>query len=125
MLHVVAGIIELDDYILICQRHRDSKRFPLKWEFPGGKIETGETPAFAIQRELREELGIICKEIDKFDEYSFSYPGEAEFRLHFFRIISFEHTVKNLQFERMAWIRKEDIIKYDMLEGDLPFIKRW
>jgi len=124
MLHVVAGIIELDDYILLCQRHCDSRRFPLKWEFPGGKVEKGESPENAIKRELNEELGIIVESFEKIEAYSFSYPDEKAFHLHFFKINEYNNTIQNLQFEAMSWVRPEEILNYDMLEGDLPFVKR-
>ena len=57
MTTVVAGVLERDGKILICRRRADQPH-PLKWEFPGGKLETGESPAAALIRELREELGI-------------------------------------------------------------------
>ena len=57
---VVAGIIERDGEILICQRRRDDSH-ALKWEFPGGKVERGESPEEALERELREELDIQAK----------------------------------------------------------------
>ncbi len=124
MLHVVAGIIELGGYILLCQRHKDSRRFPLKWEFPGGKVEKGESPEDAIKRELNEELGILVQEVEKVDAYSFGYPNEESFYLHFFKINEYKNTVQNLQFEGMAWVRPEKILNYDMLKGDLPFVER-
>lgn len=124
MLHVVAGIIELDGYILLCQRHIDSRRLPLKWEFPGGKVEKGESPKDAIKRELNEELGILVQEVEKVDAYSFGYPNEESFYLHFFKINKYNNTIQNLQFEGMAWVRPEEILNYDMLEGDLPFVER-
>ncbi|MEA2077675.1 MAG: (deoxy)nucleoside triphosphate pyrophosphohydrolase [Candidatus Marinimicrobia bacterium] len=124
MLHVVAGIIEIDGYILLCQRHRDSARFPLKWEFPGGKVEMSESPEDAIKRELKEELGIFVNTVEKIEEYSFSYGNEPDFRLHFFRILEFENTPQNLQFETIAWLLHDNLLNYDLLEGDLPFVKR-
>ncbi len=57
MLQVVAAVIERDERILICQR-RPGQSHALQWEFPGGKIEPGETPAQALARELEEELGV-------------------------------------------------------------------
>ena len=57
MVQVVAAIIERDGRILICRRTREQSH-ALKWEFPGGKVEPGETPEQAVERELEEELGI-------------------------------------------------------------------
>lgn len=122
-MRVVAGFIELDNFVLLCQRHRNSKRFPLKWEFPGGKVEDNEIPEEAIRRELYEELGIVVGSISLIDEYLYSYHDEAEFNLYFFRIASFENTIQNLEFERIAWVRTEELFRYDLLEGDLPFLK--
>jgi 8-oxo-dGTP diphosphatase len=124
MLQVVAGIIEMDGYILLCQRHRDSKRFPLKWEFPGGKVETNERPKDAIVRELNEELGIRVTGIEAIEDYDFAYPGEKIFHLYFYKILDFEQSIVNRQFEAMAWVQPADMVKYDLLDGDKPFIER-
>src|ERR1035437_7863741 len=58
MVQVVAGIIERRGRFLICRR-KPEQVHPLKWEFPGGKVEPGETPELALARELEEELGIL------------------------------------------------------------------
>src|SRR2546428_11019656 len=58
MIRVAAGILARDDRVLICRR-RKGGAFPLKWEFPGGKLQDGETPEAALVRELAEELGIF------------------------------------------------------------------
>ncbi|MGH9519107.1 MAG: NUDIX domain-containing protein, partial [Terriglobales bacterium] len=60
MLHIVAAVLRRGDHILICQRSR-SGAMPLRWEFPGGKLEGGESEPDALRRELREELGIVAK----------------------------------------------------------------
>lgn len=125
MLHVVAGIIEIDGKVLLCQRHQRSKRFPLKWEFPGGKVEKDETPEAAIIRELNEELDIDCKIIEKIITYRYAYNNEQSFQLHFFKIKSYGGSIKNLQFENMLWVKPEDISNYDILDGDKPFLKHW
>ena len=124
MLQVVAGIIELDGYILLCQRHHTSRRFPLKWEFPGGKVEPGENPDEAIKRELNEELGIVVEDIEIIDTYSFNYPDEDRFNLIFYKIKNFQNTIQNMQFEAMSWTLPEHLRNLDILEGDLPFVKR-
>jgi 8-oxo-dGTP diphosphatase len=67
-MDVVAAVIERDGLVLICQRKRGG-RHPLKWEFPGGKIESGEDPKTALERELREELGIAARIGEQLDDY--------------------------------------------------------
>ncbi len=60
MLTVVAALIQSEGKLLVCQRRRGSK-FELLWEFPGGKVEPGETLEYALERELREELGVAAR----------------------------------------------------------------
>ena len=59
-MEVVAGVLERDGQVLICQR-KHGTRHGLRWEFPGGKMEPGETPEQALARELREELNVAVK----------------------------------------------------------------
>ena len=125
MLHVVAGIIESKGKILLCQRHRSSKRFPLKWEFPGGKVEQCETPEQAMIRELNEELDIKCNKISLMTDYDFAYESERTFHLHFYKIENYSGEIKNLQFEKILWVEPGDISEFDLLDGDRPFLERW
>lgn len=122
MLEVVAGVIESKDGILLCQRHRNSRRFPLKWEFPGGKVEARESPREAIIRELDEELGIKVLKIELLYDYNFAYPDEKTFHLYFFKIQAYDKNIKDLQFEKIKWIKPPNLKTYDILEGDLPFL---
>ncbi|MDD3094823.1 MAG: NUDIX domain-containing protein [Candidatus Neomarinimicrobiota bacterium] len=124
MLQVVAGIIGIGDYYLICRRHARSARFPLKWEFPGGKVERGELPSDALDRELQEELGIRVTRREPFLSYPYQYAGEEPFELLFYRVLEYENTVQNLQFSKIAWLRLEQIRNYDLLEGDLALLEK-
>ena len=82
---VVAGILEQDGRILICRRRSDQTA-RTKWEFPGGKIEAGETPQQALVRELREELGIEAEPPTKMVRYEFAYPGKSPILLIFLKV---------------------------------------
>ena len=73
MIKVVAAIIEKDGKILFCRRGPGGN-CPFLWEFPGGKIEPGETPFDAIVREIKEELSAEIEPTEVFCEYPFSYP---------------------------------------------------
>jgi len=122
MTTVVAAVIEQDGRILICQRRRGHAH-ELKWEFPGGKVETGETPAAALERELREELGIEAKPGAEITRYEYAYPDRAAILLIFFRVAEYSGEPRNLVFERMAWEPRQRLPDYDFLEGDIGFIK--
>ena len=122
MTVVVAAVIERDGRILICQR-RGGQAHELKWEFPGGKVEAGETPEAALVRELREELGIEATVDSEMPRYQFAYPDRAALLLIFFRVAGMSGEPRKLVFERMEWEPRERLPDYDFLEGDIRFIK--
>src|SRR5947209_1394919 len=102
MTTVVAAILQKDGSVLLCQRRADQPH-PLKWEFPGGKMEAGETPAQAIARELREELGIEASGVDEITRYEFAYPGRNPILLVFLRVHSWRGELQNLIFNTVVW----------------------
>ena len=122
-LTVVAAVIERGGQILIAQR-KARGRHALKWEFPGGKVEPGETPEAALARELREELGIAAAIGELMDRYDVQYPGGPLTHLLFYRVTEFEGEPQNLDFEQFVWEGRERLLTYDFLEGDLEFLRR-
>src|SRR5579862_7834145 len=122
MTTVVAAVIERNGRILICQRRR-GQAHELKWEFPGGKVEAGETPETALLRELQEELAIEAALDEEITRYEYAYPNKAAILLIFFRVTRFTGEPRNQVFERMEWEPRERLPDYDFLEGDLDFIK--
>src|SRR5690348_11025220 len=102
MIQVVAAILERAGKILIGQRTPEQSH-PLKWEFPGGKVERGETPAQALRRELEEELGITAAAGEEITRYEFAYPGKNPIELIFFRVISYESEPQNRIFHDLRW----------------------
>jgi 8-oxo-dGTP diphosphatase len=122
VLEVVAAVIEKNSRILICQRARDS-RHPLKWEFPGGKVESGETPQQALARELREELAIDAVIGDEMHRQQVEYGDGRVISLLFFRVTEFSGDPANLQFEQIVWEDPRRLPAYDFLEGDVPFVR--
>jgi mutator protein MutT len=122
MTIVVAGLLEREGSILICQR-RANQAHPLKWEFPGGKLEAGETPGTAIVRELNEELGIASEAGEEIARYEFTYPGKNPIELVFIRVARWSGEIDNRIFETILWERPQALADYDFLEGDAPFLK--
>ena len=102
MLQVVAAILEREGKILICRR-TPQQSHPLKWEFPGGKIEPGETPHAALTRELHEELGILDAAGEEILRYRFAYPGKSPILLIFLRVVSYTGEPRNLIFHEIRW----------------------
>lgn len=124
MVQVVAAIIEREGKVLIGQRTPEQSH-PLKWEFPGGKVEPGETPQQALTRELEEELGIRETRAEEVVRYQFTYPGKSPIELFFFRVAAFVGEPRNLIFHEMRWEPAERLSKMDFVEGDVPFLRSW
>jgi 8-oxo-dGTP diphosphatase len=120
---VVAAVIEQGGQVLIGQRKQD-QRHPLKWEFPGGKVERGESPREALRRELEEELGIRATIGREIVRYEFAYPRRRPILLLFYRVRSFTGVLANRIFEQIRWEKPERLPDYDFLDGDLDFINR-
>jgi 8-oxo-dGTP diphosphatase len=121
-IQVVAAVIERGGQILIGQRKRGG-RHALKWEFPGGKVEPGETPEAALKRELREELGIEAVIGEEMAGYDVRYPEGPLTRLRFYRVTEFAGEPRNLDFEQIVWESRQRLADYDFLEGDIAFVK--
>ena len=121
MTTVVAAIIQRDGRILIGQR-KDLGHHPLKWEFPGGKVEPGETPEAALIRELQEELGLHARIDRELMRYEYQYPGRSRILLIFYRVVDFDGEPQNLDFDQIRWERPERLRDYDFLEGDTQFL---
>ncbi len=124
MVQVVAAVIENSGRILICRR-TPQQSHALKWEFPGGKVEPGETPAQALARELDEELGITGAQGGEVERYEFAYPGKHPIELIFFRIESYTGEPRNLIFHEMRWEPRANLPTFDFVEGDRAFLERF
>ena len=121
MTTVVAGVLKQDGKILVCRRRADQPN-PLKWEFPGGKLEAGESPAAALIRELREELGIESEAGPEIMRYEFTYPEKQPILLVFLEVSSWRGNLENRIFQTILWERSEALAEYDFLEGDARFL---
>ena len=124
MVQVVAALLERGDNVLICRRTADQSN-ALKWEFPGGKVEPGETPEQALARELEEELEIRASLGREIARYEFAYPGKRPIELIFFRVTSFEGEPRNLIFSEMRWEPRRNLPSFDFVEGDRDFIRSY
>ena len=122
MKRVVAGLIVKDGKLLVCQRTRH-QTMPLKWEFPGGKIEEGEQPRDALRRELEEELGILATIGDEVKRIQHEYPNGGMVELRFFVVREFQREIENLIFKDLQWADPKDLPKYDFLEADLLLVR--
>jgi 8-oxo-dGTP diphosphatase len=122
-ISVVAGLIFKADRLLVCQRHEQSA-FALKWEFPGGKVESGESGDAALRRELAEELGIVAHGVREIFQDRHGYPDGPQVSLRFFKILTYDGEAKNLVFQRIEWVKLDQLDSFDFLEGDRRLISK-
>lgn len=122
-LLVSAGIIHREGKILVGQR-RAGDRHALKWEFPGGKVEHGETPQEALVRELEEELRIEATVGSELARYEHDYPSGSRVHLLFFHVSRFQGEPEARVFEQIQWIDFAELPKLDFLDGDFDFVRR-
>lgn len=123
MKQVVAALILRDpDEVLICQRTKHQP-MPLKWEFPGGKIERGETSWDALKRELDEELGVQAKIGDEVARIKHFYRNGGAVELRFFVVREFQGELENRIFRDIRWVRRVELPTYDFLDADTTLVK--
>lgn len=122
-IEVVAGLIVRGNRLLVCQRRRDGS-FPLKWEFPGGKVEVGESHEAALLRELKEELDIEAHSLKEVFRHQQAYPGAARVNLRFYKVGAFTGIVRNVVFHDIIWVSCQELSQLDLLAGDWPLVKR-
>ena len=120
---VVAAVIERGDRRILIGQRRRGDTSPLKWEFPGGKIEADEEPEVALARELREELGatlVRCVEIGRVQHTYANSSNEVEIRFYAAEIA--EDNIEPKCFEQITWVLPRELGDYDFLDANRVLI---
>lgn len=123
MRTVVAAVIERGDRRLLIGQRRRNDSSALKWEFPGGKVERGETPEAALARELREELGTTLRKCAPIGRVVYQYaetPEELE--ILFFAAAIGTGELTPCTFERVAWVLPKELGEYDFLAANAGLV---
>ena len=123
MRMVVAAVIERSDRRLLIGQRRRGDTSPLKWEFPGGKVEAGETPEDALGRELKEELGAElqkCVPIGRVIHKYAETPGQLEILFFAAAIARGELTPRT--YEKIAWVLPKELGDYDFLTANAHLV---
>ena len=122
MVEVVAALIRQDDKFLICQRPADKTR-ALLWEFPGGKMEPGESPKQALIRECREELEVMLDVGELYMQVTHKYP-DIDICLSLFEATISEGMLTLKEHHAFAWIKRDDLFQYEFCPADIEIIRR-
>ena len=122
IIDVVAAVIRADGKILITQRPDDVHLAGL-WEFPGGKVQAGETLERALVREIREELGIKIRVNDEFFTVDHDYPGKSV-RLHFFNCTIADGEPEALGVADLRWVAAADLFQFEFPPADSALIAK-
>ena len=115
-MRVTAGIIEREGLVLIARR-KPGRHMAGKWEFPGGKIEKGESPEESLARELQEELDVRARIGELLCCASWEGDG-VSLELMVYRVEGFEGTPALREHEEMRWVAPRDLHSYDLADSD-------
>ncbi|MBI1807212.1 MAG: (deoxy)nucleoside triphosphate pyrophosphohydrolase [Ignavibacteria bacterium] len=123
MIQVAVGIIMKNGEVLLCQRHQQA-RYGLKWEFPGGKVETEEETNACLRRELHEELAIDAVVGDLYHQQHALYPDSGTFDVFYYIVPAFTGELVNHVFESCEWVPIQNLDRYDILEGNRDVVQK-
>lgn len=123
MTRVAVAILRRDGKLLVCQRKKGA-RYELKWEFPGGKLEQNETIVHCLDRELREELSIQLKAIERMELQTAEYDDGGKFEVAYCFVSNFAGEPRNNVFQEIRWVALEELKQLDILEGNKQFVKQ-
>jgi|JI10StandDraft_1071094.scaffolds.fasta_scaffold14091_4 8-oxo-dGTP diphosphatase len=125
LLVAAAALVRSDGRLLLAQRPKGKAMAGL-WEFPGGKVEAGESPQGALARELKEELGVAVVEADM---QAFSFASHAYEKFHLlmpvFMIRRWEGEAEAREGQQLAWVSAAEIRSYPAPEADVPLFEQF
>ena len=122
-VHVVGAIIENETGEILCALRGPEMTLPNYWEFPGGKIEKGETKKEALNREIQEELGCTIEVFDQVEDTTYEYE-KFVVRLETFmsKVISGTPTLS--EHAEIKWVSREELPSLNWAPADIPAIEK-
>ncbi|MGJ7911104.1 (deoxy)nucleoside triphosphate pyrophosphohydrolase [Neobacillus sp. LXY-1] len=122
-VHVVGAIIENKKYEIFCALRSPEMSLANYWEFPGGKIEDGETPEQALEREIQEEFSCSIKVGSKVEDTVYEYENVIV-RLETFKAELINGQPKALEHAATKWVTRDEITKLNFAPADIPAVKK-
>ncbi|MEK3934684.1 (deoxy)nucleoside triphosphate pyrophosphohydrolase [Sporosarcina sp. FSL W7-1349] len=122
-VHVVGAIIENNNGEILAALRGPEMTLPNYWEFPGGKIEAGETKQGALQREIQEELGCMIEVLEFVDDTTHEYE-KVIVRLETFMARVIEGTPEAKEHAKLLWVSRENLSTLNWAPADIPAIEK-
>ena len=122
VISVAAAIIRRDEELLLTRRKADV-HLPNLWEFPGGKVEPGESLSTALEREIREELGLRVRVLDEFYATTHHYASRSV-DLHFFNCTILEGEPRAIEVAEFRWVNCSNLRSFEFPEADRELVER-
>lgn len=117
------AIVQNEHKQLLISRRQQGQHLAGKWEFPGGKVEQGETLETAMLRELKEEVGLIATQYNLFDSLNFQYD-ELHLSLNFYLVTAYNGQARAIEGQQMKWVNTAELIKYDFPKANKSVINK-
>lgn len=121
-IHTAVGILRREGKVLVTSRP-EGKSYSGYWEFPGGKLEAGESGFVALRRELQEEIGIIVKNADFCFEHVHAYP-ERQVTIEVWSVTEYEGEPSGLENQQLAWLTWCELPTIRLLEANYALVRR-
>jgi 8-oxo-dGTP diphosphatase len=120
-VNVAVGVVYRDRHFFICRRNAQQHQGD-KWEFPGGKVDAGESPLEALTRELQEEIDIHVEQAESLTEITFEYP-EKTVCLHVFLVTAFSGDARGAEGQESLWATSDDLASYTFPDANLAILQ--
>ncbi|MEJ6079036.1 8-oxo-dGTP diphosphatase MutT [Vibrio sp. 1-Bac 57] len=117
------AIVQNEQKQLLISRRQQGKHLAGKWEFPGGKVEQGESLESAMLRELKEEVGLSATQFTLFDSLNFQYD-QLNLSLHFYLVKAYEGEPVSLEGQEIKWVSASQLIEYEFPKANLTVINK-
>ncbi len=123
-ISVVAAVIEVDKRILCVQRNQSKYDYiSYKYEFPGGKVEHGESMQDALIREIQEELDYEITVLGAISDFIYDYP-DFSVHMHFYHCLATNQNVTLKEHIQAQWLERDDLSRLDWAAADLPIVEK-
>jgi 8-oxo-dGTP diphosphatase len=124
-IEVVCALI-LRNGCVLCAQRSERMALPLKWEFPGGKLEPNELPEAALKREILEELGVEIEIVSALQVSEYSYDGVRTIRLiPFLACIIDNNEPKAHEHSEIRWVPNSELMQLDWAAADVPIVQQF